>query len=45
MGRPAFVCKIDKTGGRFYLLGLMHGHWDIRPEEKDDIVDMDAFGP
>ena len=39
-GSPAFVYKRN----RFYLLGLMHGHWDIPPENKNDFVDMDSFG-
>jgi hypothetical protein len=39
-GSPVFVNKRN----RFYLLGLMHGHWDIPPENKNDFVDMDSFG-
>ena len=27
--------------GLFYLLGLMHGHWDIPPEGRDDGVSED----
>lgn len=43
-GSPAFVYKIVKGGGKLYLMGLMHGHWDIPPENKNDLVDMDSFG-
>lgn len=43
-GSPAFVYKIVKGRGKFYLLGLMHGHWDIPPENKNDIEDMNSFG-
>jgi len=41
-GSPAFVFK----GNRFYLLGLMHGHWDIPPQDKNDAlrVDEDTYG-
>ncbi len=27
-----------------YLLGLMHGHWDIPPENKNDLAVKDSFG-
>jgi len=38
-GSPAFVRETVSTGiGGFYLLGLMHGHWDIPPEARDDDV-------
>lgn len=38
-GSPAFVRETVPGGiGGFYLLGLMHGHWDIPPEERDDHV-------
>lgn len=41
-GSPAFVRETVFSGlGRFYLLGLMHGHWDIPPEKKNDAVLMD----
>jgi len=39
-GSPAFVCKRNS----FCLLGLMHGHWDIPPENKDVVKDIDSFG-
>lgn len=39
-GSPAFVGK----GGSYYLMGLMHGHWDILPTSKEDIGDLDSFG-
>jgi hypothetical protein len=29
--------------GSFYLLGLVHGHWDIPPDAKDDAA-HDAYG-
>lgn len=45
-GSPVFV-RPD-TGGPIYFLGLMHGHWDVPIEERDDMVevnhDTDAFG-
>ena len=43
-GSPAFVRKIVQGRGKLYLLGLMHGHWDIPPENKNDFADMDSFG-
>jgi len=41
-GSPAFVFKSN----RYYLLGLMHGHWDIPPQSKNDAmrVDEDTYG-
>lgn len=30
--------------GPFYLLGLMHGHWDILPEQKNEIFVSDEKG-
>lgn len=42
-GSPAFVRETVQMGiGGFYLLGLMHGHWDIPSSKKDDGVLMDA---
>jgi len=36
-GSPAFVRETRPVGiGSFYLLGLMHGHWDIPPQTRDD---------
>jgi len=38
-GSPAFVRETVPAGiGGFYLLGLMHGHWDIPPEARDGQV-------
>ncbi len=38
-GSPAFVRRTVSAGiGRSYLLGLMHGHWDVPPEARDDEV-------
>lgn len=34
-GSPAFVRETVKDAGEVYLLGLMHGHWDLPPEEKN----------
>jgi hypothetical protein len=31
--------------GQFYLVGLMHGHWDIPPETKNDAILMDEESP
>ncbi len=41
-GSPVFVFKSNK----YYLLGLMHGHWDIPPQSKNDAtrVDEDTYG-
>lgn len=46
-GSPVFVTEtlgmkneageILAGGGPFYFMGLMHGHWDIPPEAKNDI--------
>ena len=39
-GSPVFVRETAGTrGGSFYLMGLIHGHWDIPPENKNDAVD------
>ncbi len=43
-GSPVFVHKIVRGRGKLYLLGLMHGHWDIPPENKNDFLDTDSFG-
>ena len=41
-GSPAFVRKTVPMGlGAFYLLGLMHGHWDIPPRNMDDVMQAD----
>jgi hypothetical protein len=41
-GSPAFVRETIPMGiGSFYFLGLMHGHWDIPPETKNDQLIMD----
>jgi hypothetical protein len=38
-GSPAFVRKTVPVGiGRFYLLGMMHGHWDIPTRNINDII-------
>jgi hypothetical protein len=43
-GSPAFVRETSQFGGvgAFYFLGLMHGHWDIPPESKNDQLLMDS---
>lgn len=42
-GSPAFVRQTVQLGiGESYLLGLVHGHWDIPSSERDDEVLMDA---
>ena len=42
-GSPAFVRETIPSGiGPFYLLGLMHGHWDIPPERMHDEATADA---
>lgn len=35
---------ITEIAGPFYLLGLVHGHWDVPPYQKDDSILMDMFG-
>lgn len=37
-GSPAFVFESNSIGmpRKFYLLGLMHGHWEILPDLKND---------
>jgi hypothetical protein len=42
-GSPAFVRATVPMGlGEFYLLGLMHGHWDIPPDQINDAVVEDV---
>ena len=42
-GSPAFVVQTTPPEiGTFYLLGLMHGHWDIPPMAKNDQVMTDG---
>jgi hypothetical protein len=45
-GSPAFVFETVPVGiGTFYLLGLMHGHWDIPPQMKNDFkINPELFG-
>jgi hypothetical protein len=45
-GSPAFVRKTVPIGiGGFYLLGLMHGHWEIPARKKNDLLmDDDLLG-
>jgi len=45
-GSPAFVYETVPVGlGNFYLLGLMHGHWDIPPGKKNDFhINDEIFG-
>jgi hypothetical protein len=43
-GSPVFVHKITKGRGKLHLLGLMHGHWDIPTENKNDLDDKDFLG-
>ena len=39
-GSPVFVRESVTLGiGSFYLMGLMHGHWDIPLENKNDTID------
>jgi hypothetical protein len=32
------------AGGKSWLFGLMHGHWDIPPKAKNDIVSPEGEG-
>jgi hypothetical protein len=43
-GSPAFVYKRAQGRVKLYLMGLMHGHWDIPPENKNDLAITDSFG-
>jgi len=44
-GSPAFVRETVYEGiGSFYLLGLMHGHWDIPAKNRSDIGDVYSKG-
>ena len=38
-GSPVFVRTLVRGGTNTYLMGLMHGHWDIPPENRNDTVD------
>ena len=38
-GSPVFVRSLVRDGAHIYLMGLMHGHWDIPPENKNDTFD------
>lgn len=43
-GSPAFIRETVPMGiGSFYLLGLMHGHWDIPIESKSDLEDLSSI--
>jgi len=43
-GSPAFVRETVPVGlGRFHLLGLMHGHWDIPLDKKNDLLMSEEF--
>lgn len=35
-GSPAFIAESKIVNRKIYLLGLMHGHWDIHPEMKNE---------
>ena len=44
-GSPAFVRETVYEGiGSFYLLGLMHGHWDIPAKNRNDVMDVYSRG-
>lgn len=46
-GSPAFIFESNpfRSPHNFYLLGLMHGHWDISPEMKNDsFISNEVFG-
>jgi hypothetical protein len=43
-GSPVFVRETAGLGhGSFYLLGLMHGHWDIPVENRRDMEDINSI--
>jgi hypothetical protein len=45
-GSPVFVRETRQFGlGNIYLLGLMHGHWDIAPKTINDMVVADEDRP
>lgn len=39
-GSPVFVRDSNLADRKFYLLGLMHGHWDLPPTSKNDVADI-----
>ena len=42
-GSPAFVQEtILGGGGKIYLLGLVHGHWDIPLESENEMEDIEG---
>jgi len=42
-GSPVFVLKPNPLEQvRIYLLGLIHGHWDVNPEQIIDAISPDA---
>ena len=42
-GSPVFVRETVSLGiGSFHLLGLMHGHWDIPPQSRNDLIQSDG---
>ena len=44
-GSPVFVRQTVPVGtGPFYLMGLMHGQWDLPPESKNDALVADESG-
>ena len=41
-GSPVFVRETVEVGrGAFYLLGLVHGHWEIPAEQKNDLANLE----
>lgn len=41
-GSPVFVSTIERNRLVFYLLGLIHGHWDVKSESLVDIENQDS---
>jgi hypothetical protein len=43
-GSPVFTYRIIKGRIKLYFMGLMHGHWDIPLEDKNDLMITDSLG-
>ena len=40
-GSPVFVNWVGVGVNKLFLLGLIHGHWDIPPQNKNDMIRLD----
>lgn len=44
-GSPVFVRKDFIHGGKMYLMGVMHGHWDLPKDVEEENLSSDMTGP